>query len=184
MRSEKSLEAIRQTKRYQVLYGKESTIFVNPRIDIRTSDGIAKSRGGNEMECIVCDKLSEIEGSDLFQKAKLVTLDEAQFFPDLFNFVMKHCDKKSFIVTSLDGDWKQEQFGQVWSLIPYATMEKLTGFCELCRDGTPSVCTIAVGPMTGQVSVDEAEGTQYLAACLQHRTSEAVKDEFRRRQTE
>lgn len=184
MKSEKSLEAIRQTKRYQVVYGKESAIFVNPKIDIRASNGIAKSRGGNEIECTICDDLSEIEALESFQKAKLVTLDEAQFFSDLFKFIMKHCDKKSFIITSLDSDWKQEKFGQVWSLIPYATVEKLTGFCELCRDGTPSVCTIAVGPMEGQISVDTTEGTQYLAACLQHRTSEATKEEFRKRQTE
>jgi thymidine kinase len=182
MKSDKSLEAIRRAKRYQVLDGDDSVLFVNPEIDIRSSDGVAKSRAGNEIQCIQCKELKELEGTRSFDIAQTIILDEAQFFTDLFEHVMRHCDKKSYVIASLDGDWKQEQFGQIWSLIPYASLEKTQGFCEICRDGTLSVCTVPTQEMNGQVAVDGEKGTLYLAACLQHRTPESVKQAFRDKQ--
>src|SRR4030042_3610010 len=139
MKSGKSEEGIRRAKRYQRFC---KVLFVSPEIDFRSRDGIVTSRSGLRFDTTIVSKLADLENHEEFQLAKVIILDEAQFFPDLFDHVIKWCDNKSYIVSSLDGDYKQEKFGQVWNLIPYADqVTKLTALCDLCEDGTARVCT-------------------------------------------
>jgi thymidine kinase len=113
---------------------------------------------------------------EIFGQAKVVVLDEAQFYPDLKEFVCEFRNEKTFIVSSLDGDYKQDKFGQVWDLIPYAQhVEKLLALCEFCRDGTVAVSTITTHALDGQVHVvgiDDAPSKEnvdtFVPVCLEH----------------
>ncbi|PNX92192.1 thymidine kinase-like protein, partial [Trifolium pratense] len=64
-----------------------------------------------------------------------VTIDEAQFFEDLYEFCCKAADEdgKIVVVAGLDGDYLRRSFGSVLHIIPIAdTVTKLTARCEMC----------------------------------------------------
>jgi len=66
-------------------------------------------------------------------------INECQFFPDLKEFVLQ-CIRRDLRVYlyGLDGDFKQDLFGQTMMLIPYCShLEKLQGTCKTCSN--PSV---------------------------------------------
>lgn len=65
---------------------------------------------------------------------EIIGIDESNFFEDLKLFVIKELkNNKNLKVVGLDGDYKQEKFGQLLDIIPYANkITKLTSLCELC----------------------------------------------------
>jgi len=76
--------------------------------------------------------------------SKLVVIEEAQFFPDLLEFVdmVVNIHKKHCIVVGLDGDSEQRPFGDILKLIPKCdSVEKLNALCKLCGDGTEAPFT-------------------------------------------
>lgn len=175
MKAEKSSEAIRIANKYKRYY---KVIYVDSKINTRNKvfdkqgrQGLVKSRSGMEIDCIIVQFLHELEQDPKFKEAHLVVIDEAQFFDDLYDHVTKWCNQKSYIVVSLDGDYKQQLFGQACNLIPIADeITKLTAFCEICCDGTPAVCTIrTTDDESTVVDVDSAEGDKYMVVCRKHR---------------
>lgn len=169
MKAEKSTSAIRISRKFSHFC---SVLLVNSAVDTRDEDEFIKTHAGEGAKCIKVHALAELEDRDDFKDAQIVIIDEAQFFPDLTKHVTVWCDRKSYVVASLDGDAKQEKFGQVWELIPYCDyIEKLHALCEVCKDGTPAVCTIHIGEFNKQVSIDNMDGkSKYVAVCRQHRT--------------
>lgn len=106
-----------------------------------------------------------------FLKAKLVIIDEAQFFPDLKAFVEQSVDhlNKNVLVVGLDGDADRKPFGQILDCIPLAdSVTKLKSFCRRCGDGTEAIFTFCERPTqkTGQVCVGGAE--MYVPLCRKH----------------
>ena len=78
--------------------------------------------------------------------SRLLVIEEAQFFPDLVEFVLQTVDKsgKHAVVVGLDGDAERKPFGHVLELIPYCDrVTKLTAMCKTCKDGTPAIFTFA-----------------------------------------
>ena len=70
--------------------------------------------------------------------AQHVYINECQFFPDLYEYVIQ-CLKRDVCVYlyGLDGDFKQELFGQTMSLIPYCShIEKIQGTCNTCSNSS------------------------------------------------
>ena len=68
-----------------------------------------------------------------------IYINECQFFPDLKEFVLQ-CLRRDLRIYlyGLDGDFKQDLFGQTMMLIPYCShIEKLQGACKTCSN--PSV---------------------------------------------
>ena len=65
---------------------------------------------------------------------KVIGIDEAQFFQDLFPFCMKALSQdKIIIVAGLDGDFRQRPFGDVLNLIPICdSVVKLYAVCVIC----------------------------------------------------
>jgi thymidine kinase len=68
--------------------------------------------------------------------ANHIYINECQFFPDLKVFVLECLRKnKCVYLYGLDGDYKQELFGQTAELIPYCTyIEKIKGTCDACNE--------------------------------------------------
>ena len=100
---------------------------------------------------------------NLFQNSNNIYINEAQFFPDLKEFVLKMLPYgKNIYIYGLDADFKQEKFGQIWDLIPYATtIEKITDKCEKCDN--PSIISHRISENTEQYLTDEK---CYIPLCL------------------
>ena len=179
MKAEKSTSAVRIARKFGHFC---NVLLVNSAIDQRHKGDFVVMHSGSHSECVKVSKLSELEDSEQFQKAQLVVIDEGQFFSDLKEHVIKHRNSKSYVVASLDSDAKQNKFGQIWDLIPYATsIEKLHALCEVCRDGTSAICTIRIGHFNKQISVDNLDGDplgpKYMSVCIKH-LNHAENSEF------
>ncbi len=110
-----------------------------------------------------------------YRGSRLVVIEEAQFFPDLLEFVrhVVDIDKKHCVVVGLDGDAERRPFGQVLDLVPHCDrVTKLTAMCKRCGDGTPALFTFAAG---AQAAAANAEGVPcvgtddlYIPLCRKH----------------
>ena len=97
--------------------------------------------------CIQINKLSSIwkNKNDItteIGKAKVILINEGQFFEDLYECVIDMInlyDKKVYIA-GLDGDFERKQFGQILDLIPMCdNITKLTSLCSICKNGTLAI---------------------------------------------
>ena len=80
----------------------------------------------------------------LYMDARLIIIEEAQFFEGLKDFVLHavEIDKKDVICVGLDGDTKRRPFGELLELIPYCdTVEKRHAFCKRCKTPTEALFT-------------------------------------------
>ena len=126
------------------------------------------------LPAIATDRLMPLLEHPEFASAKLVVVEEAQFFPDLVPFILSTVDLsgKNAVVVGLDGDAERKPFGRILDLIPYADrITKLTAFCHLCADGTPAIFTHAYKEAAstvadGQPCVGAAD--KYTPMCRRH----------------
>ena len=87
--------------------------------------------------------------------ARLVVIEEAQFFPDILEFVRNVVDRdrKHCVVVGLDGDAERRPFGQVLDLVPHCDrVTKLTAMCKRCGDGTPALFTFAAASRAAEAN--------------------------------
>lgn len=109
-------------------------------LDYDTSDAttysisLLHSHDGDMIHCIKTKKLMTIDIS----MADIISINEAQFFPDLISFVQEALkQKKQVYVYGLDGDFQQKPFGDILALIPFAdSYTKLYATC-LCGKNAP-----------------------------------------------
>jgi thymidine kinase len=105
-----------------------------------------------------------------FTASECVIIEEAQFFSDLKEFVLKAVDthKKDVICVGLDGDSERRPFGQLLDLVPYADkFSKLTALCTRCGDGTNAIFTFRKPGNSGdQVAVGGED--KYQPLCRKH----------------
>jgi len=109
-------------------------------LDYDTSDAtsysisLLHSHDGEMVHCIKTKSLMSIDIS----MADIISINEAQFFPDLLSFVQDALQqKKRVYVYGLDGDFQQKPFGDILSLIPFAdSYTKLYATC-LCGARAP-----------------------------------------------
>lgn len=76
--------------------------------------------------------------------ARLIIIEEAQFFTGLKEFVINAVekDKKDVICVGLDGDTKRQPFGELLELIPYCdSVEKRHAFCKRCNTPVAALFT-------------------------------------------
>jgi len=67
----------------------------------------------------------------------VIGIDEAQFFPNLYEYINDWVENKGIHVrvVGLDGDFKKEKFGQILDIIPLCDeVVKLNAICKLCLD--------------------------------------------------
>jgi thymidine kinase len=169
MKSGKSLQlAIFASK-----YGKTmKMLVVKPVIDTTSGEDEISSRAGLTVKCISVERLLALEREPAFLDAEFILIDECQFFSDLQEHVLKWRMQKSYVLGSLDADDKQQQFGQVWSLIPYARkVKKLTAVCEFCNNGTLAVASISLGDKKTQTEIDDRNNSRYRSVCEYHITN-------------
>lgn len=166
MFSGKTSELIRRLKRLKVI-GK-NILVVNSAKDTRSPDEVLKTHDNVKFNCLKAYDLFDILNNPEFDKADIVAIDEAQFFPRLRKFVdcCLHVNK-SVIVAGLDADSFQCKFGELLDCVPIACdMTKLSALCMRCNDGTP-------GPFTKRIVDDKTleligGSDMYIAVCREH----------------
>ena len=170
MFSGKTSELIRRLKRYRII-GKK-IVVINSSKDTRSPEEMLKTHDGIEFPCIKVEHISHCIVKQTFCDADIVAVDEAQFFPDLKQFVeMCLFLDKSVILAGLDGDYKQRKFGELIDCIPMASdVMKLSALCMDCKNGTP-------GPFTKRIiESDDLEivggKDVYKAVCRKHLISQ------------
>jgi thymidine kinase len=123
---------------------------------------------------IPCKKSSILQpflDTEEYKNAKLIIIEESQFFPDLKNFVLHSVEEdcKEVFVVGLDGDADRKPFGQILDLVPYADkITKLKAFCSMCCDGTEALFSFCKARelKQGQVCVGGEE--MYTPLCRKH----------------
>ena len=94
--------------------------------------------------CISVSDLNQESFRTIARNYQVLIVDEAQFFSELQMFVKWAVDseKKNVYLMGLDGDSNRQVFGEILACIPMADrVEKLTGYCYSCLDGTPGLFT-------------------------------------------
>ena len=111
----------------------------------------------NSIDMFIREKNEDIVSTDA------ILIDEAQFFPDLFDKVLYMVNKmnKHVYVFGLDGDFQRNKFGQVLDLIPQCdTVEKLHSTCNVCSE--PAIFSHRICESDEQVLVGSQEVYQPL----------------------
>ena len=158
-----------------------SVAVINHSIDDRYDEELLSTHDQIKIPCIKTDKLFDIWSDhisleeniekisrvgDMFKVAtsSVILINEGQFFPDLFDFVIEllKADKKVY-VCGLDGDFERKKFGTILDLIPLCDkVSKLTSLCSLCKDGTPGIFSMRLTKETSQTLVGS---DNYIPVC-------------------
>lgn len=165
----KSSTILQRVKRAEVIGIK--TFIVTSSIDIRynTNTNLVKTHDQESVQAIGLEDIKEITRFAGFCGAKLIIIEEAQFFSGLYEMVKNLVEvyKRDVIVVGLDGDSDRKPFGEILQLVPLAdTITKLTALCKRCGDGTPALFTYSKLTKDTQVCVGDA--SIYEALCRKH----------------
>jgi thymidine kinase len=164
-------------------YGKFSPLIINSARDTRAADTLsthsplAINTTGYESIKLASLKEAPIEGHDL------IFIDEAQFFgEELLACVENWLEQgKYLVVAGLNGDFKQQRFGQLSDLLPKADkFEVLTATCHYCmveameRVGLVAYSQSVPAPFTVKIAgdktsqIESGKSDKYRPSCRFH----------------
>jgi thymidine kinase len=164
----KSSAIIRMVNRYRSL-GRSICLITHASDDRYSAESWLVNHDELKIPCEKWSSLMDHISDKDYLNAKLVIIDEAQFFKDLKQFVEYSTDHlgKDVLVVGLDGDADRKPFGQILDCIPLADkVTKLTAFCKRCGDGTEAIFSFCNQKKTEQVCVGGAE--MYMPLCRKH----------------
>ena len=121
---------------YNLFKDQKKIIVINHKLDNRYDNNYIVSHNKNKIPInFKVNNLSEISLNSI-DNSQILIINEGQFFPDLFEFVENLLSKKKHIyISGLDGDYKQEKFGQILDLIPLCdNITKLKSICNICHE--------------------------------------------------
>ena len=168
----KSSAAVTRIRRANVLGWK--SFVITSVLDTRY--GNARSIQTHDKEGIPAVGLTSLKEAYTFgdfHAASLVIVEEAQFFPDLYEFVQMAVESygKNVVIIGLDGDSDRKPFGHILQLIPMAdTVTKLSALCKRCGDGTAATFTASVSRDAKSEQVCVGGSEMYEAMCRKHYT--------------
>jgi thymidine kinase len=123
-------------------------IVINHSEDIRYSEQDMMTHDLVALKCIQSTTVAAVLNDNIqfFEGTAplAIFINEGQFFPDLYKTVYRMVFEfnASVFVAGLDGDFKQEKFGQILDLIPICDkVLKLHSLCIKCKDGTEAIFT-------------------------------------------
>jgi thymidine kinase len=122
-------------------------VVINHSFDVRYStSNVLSTHDGTTIPCIPTSRIGNLLKKVYYHRfqimlADVILINEAQFFPDLFDLVIFFLKRnKKVYLCGLDGDYRRNKIGQILDLIPYADkVTKLNSFCSICRNGTPGI---------------------------------------------
>lgn len=115
--------------------------------------------------------LKGLEQRAEYAQARLIVIEEGQFFADLYDFVARAVeeDGKDVVVVGLDGDSDRKPFGDILRLVPLADeVQRLTSLCKRCGDGTAGLFSALVRGSKGGEQIFVGGSDSYEAMCRKH----------------
>ena len=173
MFSGKSASLLALCRRYRAI-GKR-VMMINHGSDLRYCEDGITTHDGDTMVCHRLFELNKMKSFEDYESSDVILINEGQFFPDLVSVVETEADNtdKIFVICGLSGGFMRQSVGQLLDLIPHAeTVEKLTGFCHVCADGTQGEFTSRRADATTDVLVGGKE--LYFCSCRKHYLSEKI----------
>ena len=168
MFSGKSSYAMSYVRRQKAI-GKK-VLVIKPNIDTRYSqDDVMITHDRDQIPCMVWDVANALAPRDSITTNQCIVIEEAHFFRGLRDFViyMLKMYRRDVLLVGLDGDARQNSFGEILECIPYAMhVTKLSAYCMLCKDGTLAPFTRKNDSGGPQIDVGGAD--KYLPVCLKH----------------
>jgi thymidine kinase len=118
MFSGKSTELLRRISRYEAIG--YPILLINHIYDVRTDDSI-QTHGKIKKNALKLSALMSCTETNDFINARVIGIDESQFFNDLLEFAL-YCEKmgKILIISGLNGDSNRRPFGHILECIPLA----------------------------------------------------------------
>lgn len=125
--------------------------------DVRYGKDVISTHKNIQIPCLMCSEflhdLYNPDGRDIcntedqiskrlpteqnISDAKVILINEAQFFNDLDTWVQKMLTSKhkpNIFIAGLDGDSNRDKFGKILDLVPFCDkITKLTSFCTHCN---------------------------------------------------
>lgn len=88
---------------------------ITSALDNRYGDFVISNHDSDQFPAIAVRKLAPLRETSHYKEAKLIILEEAQFFEDLVPFVLQAVeeDAKHVICVGLDGDSERRPFGDI-----------------------------------------------------------------------
>ena len=111
-------------------------LVINHTIDTRTAKGVISTHDfTSDVPCVHLDNLMDALKMHHYIIVNISLINEAQFFGDLIEFANTiDLNSKTVYVSGLNGDYKQEAFGNIHSIIPMAdNVTFLKGKCSVCN---------------------------------------------------
>ena len=166
MFSGKSTELIRRINIEKSISKK--ILVINYIGDNRYSSNSISTHDHTKINCLKLEKLLDFN-ENMLSSYDSIFIDEAQFFTDLYKFVLNAVDNhhKHVVVCGLDGDINRNIFGEIIKLIPICdSLIKLHAYCNKCNDGT-------LAPFTKKINndislIDIGGSDKYIPVCRYH----------------
>jgi thymidine kinase len=169
----KSSAVITKVRRAEVIGWK--TLIITSSIDTRyeSTDTVASiiTHDKNSLSALGVSVLKGVCERADYIAARLIVIEEGQFFPDLYEFVIHAVEKdgKDVIVVGLDGDSDRKPFGQMLELVPMADeILRLTSLCKRCGDGSPALFSALVRGVAKSAQIFVGANDMYEAMCRKH----------------
>jgi thymidine kinase len=142
-----------------------NTYCINHSFDNRYGMDCISTHCGNKIPAIMTNDLSSLDEKEL-EKADLIAINEGQFFNGLVDFCLKWRTKgKDIVICALDGDYKQEMFPEIISLLPKVdNYVKLKAKCVICKDGRDASFTMRKNKENKELIVVGNQDT-YIPVC-------------------
>jgi thymidine kinase len=143
----------------------KNTFCINHLHDTRYGDDAIYTHYGEKIPAVMSDTLMTLISNTEYLNADLIAINEGQFFYDLVEF----CEYtkslgKDIIISALDGDYKQEMFPSIISLLPKADKKIFkTAKCKICKDHTDAPFTKRIVKHTEQILVGGKN--EYIPVC-------------------
>lgn len=131
--------------------------------DTRYDPELLSTHDKKKIPCLRLKTLASLVTSYLSYDMFLI--NEAQFFPDLYNIVTELADNqnKDVYVYGLDGDFKRNEFGDISKLLPVCTsITKIYADCQICKIKNIACFTHRITSNREQCIIDSSS---YIPVC-------------------
>jgi thymidine kinase len=137
---------------------------INHSEDTRYDSTMLSSHDKVMIPCIQTTELTSLMKNDELYEADVILINEAQFFDDLYYFVVDMLKfNKKIYVSGLDGDFERKKFGKVLDLIPLCDkVTKMNSLCSLCKNGTPGLFSMRLTKEKEQMLIGSSN---YIPVC-------------------
>ena len=173
MFANKSTTLLGRIKHARLLYGDEAILCATYKGDTRYMKDSIVTHDLQSIPCLGITSLDELFKDARYCNAKVIFLEEGQFFTGLTPFVKKvvELDKKQLTIVGLSATYLRDPFYEVVNLVALADDEiKLNAICMRCRDGTPAIFNQRITEVVANGNQDSLIGgiESYESVCRSH----------------